>query len=579
MAFDRRKDKVNPISRLSRLLHPLSALALALILVGLIGLELWHSHGATLEKAERNLGNLALVLSEQMDGTMRSVSAALGDIAGDLQDDPALAPDDAGFRAGLSRRLGTMPYVRALFVIGADGFITHDTDYPTTPRVSLADRPYFQAHRERVSDEMLIGHPLVSRSVNVWFVSATRRVNAADGSFAGVAVAAVEPLYFEQLYRKLWLGDGTISLFLRDGTLLARAPADDAAMGRSFAADEPFATPLRSGADGSFWARSPVDGKMRLTVYRALADTPLVLMVAESEEEILRPWWSHAATQAVGAALLICAILLLEWLAWHFRRREERALAALEQARRLETIGRFASGIAHDIGNLKRIISSSVRLLRPHVADRPEAVAFADLIDQSLESLRHLVDHLLSYSRGGRLQPRPNDLRGLLVDVQPILRQAAGPRIELGFSLAEAPVVCHVDAARFQSSVLNLVLNARDAMPAGGAVTVGLAVRGGAEAEVSITDQGHGMSQEMLARACDPFYTTKAPGAGSGIGLHQVSQFMAASGGRVEVSSVEGASTVVRLLFPLAGADAGAAPVQAPPAGPEPAVSEEGRGR
>lgn len=550
----------------------MSALALALILVGLVCVELWQSYRQTLEKSERNLENLALVLSEQMDGTMRSVSATLGDIAEDLQARPALPADDTEFRAGLSKRLGTMPYVRALFVIGADGFIIHDTDYPTTPHVTLADRPYFQVHRASASDEMLIGHPLVSRSVNVWFVSATRRVSAADGSFAGVAVAAVEPLYFERLYRKLWLGDGTINLFLRDGTLLARAPPDDAAMGRSFADTEPFASLLAGASEGRFWTRSPVDGVRRLAVYRALTDMPLVLLVAESEEEILRPWWSHAATQMVGAALLICAILLLEWLAWRFRRREERALAALEQARRLETIGRFASGIAHDIGNLKRIISSSVRLLRPHVADRPEAVTFVDLIDQSLDSLRHLINHLLSYSRGGRLQPQPHDVRDLLLDVQPILKQAAGPRVELRFRLPEAPVICNVDAAQFQASVLNLVLNARDAMPAGGPVTIALAVRDGAAeagrwADVSIADLGLGMSQEMLARAFDPFYTTKAPGAGSGIGLHQVSQFMAASGGRVEASSIEGSATVVHLLFPLAGD--GAAPVQPPlpPAG------------
>src|SRR3546814_8339148 len=124
-----------------------------------------------------------------------------------------------------SSDLESLDYLRALFVIGPDGFIQHDTDYPDTPRVSLADRSYFRQHRDNPGLSIFVGKPLLSRSVHRWFVPLARRIDKADGSFAGVVVAAIEPLFFERTYRRLQLNDeDSVALFHADSTMIALVP-------------------------------------------------------------------------------------------------------------------------------------------------------------------------------------------------------------------------------------------------------------------------------------------------------------------------------------------------------------------
>src|SRR3546814_17558816 len=119
----------------------------------------------------------------------------------------------------------SLDYLRALFVIGPDGFIEHDTDYPDTPGVSLADRAYFRQHRDNPNLSIFVGKPLLSRSVHRWFVPLARRIENAAGSFAGAVVAAIEPRFFERTYRRLHPNDAdSFALVHADRTPLARLP-------------------------------------------------------------------------------------------------------------------------------------------------------------------------------------------------------------------------------------------------------------------------------------------------------------------------------------------------------------------
>jgi len=196
---------------------------LAVGLALLAGVELWRSYHQALREGEREAENLIHLLAEQMERTVQAIDLTLIGMRDALAVAPETPANDPRLQATLKRRLAALPFVRALFVIGPDGFLIHDTDYPSTPNVSLADRPYFEVHRNPPDAGLYIGHPLRSRSVDVWFISVSRRLSNADGSFAGVAVAAVEPRYFERFFASLEVGDeGAISLFLKDGTLLAR---------------------------------------------------------------------------------------------------------------------------------------------------------------------------------------------------------------------------------------------------------------------------------------------------------------------------------------------------------------------
>ena len=177
-------------------------LALAFLLGLLAAAEMWRSCGQATSAAERLAEVFAKLLAEQTEGTIRAIDLTLIGVREALRVAPGLAPNDPAYQAALKERLKSLPYVRALFVIGADGYITHDTDYPKTPRMSLEDRPYFQVHRMDPSLGLHIGKPLLSRSVGVWFVSFSRRINNPDGSFGGVVVAALEPGYSQGLLQR-----------------------------------------------------------------------------------------------------------------------------------------------------------------------------------------------------------------------------------------------------------------------------------------------------------------------------------------------------------------------------------------
>ncbi|MBB3612535.1 signal transduction histidine kinase [Rhizobium sp. BK602] len=493
---------------------------------------------------------------------MQSIDLNIQDIVKELSDNPSLPDNDADFRAELHNRLSTLPYVRAIFVIGPDGFITHDTDYPTTPHVSLADRQYFKAHVDDRSPALHIGPPLMSRSVNRWFISLTRRIEGKDGRFAGVVVAAMEPRYFKEFYQKLWVGDGTIALLLADGILLTRSPTDEGVVAKSFADAEPFKSLLSRGNRGVLWSESPIDGVRRVVGYQRLESAPLVMLATLNEHDVMEPWRSHAMIELSGAGILLVLLVILQWLAWRYRRREELAQQRLERTQRLESIGRFAGGVAHDLGNLLRVIRSSVLLLRPTVSDRPEALGVLDELDGSLDSGRELVNQLLSYARDRQFQAGATDLARLITDVLPILKQAAGPRISIVKTFADVRAICVIDDAQFRATMVNLVLNARDAMPSGGAIFIDLRLVGErkadnrpAWAEVAIRDEGTGMSEHVRKQAFDPFFTTKGPGSGNGLGLNQVADFIERCAGQAELVSEEGKGTTVKLRFPVSEAD------------------------
>jgi len=544
-----------------RVLQLAPTLILALCIAGLLSAELWRSYKAARLDAERTVFNLVHVLSEQTARTVQSIDLNIQDIVKELSDNPSLPDNDATFRAELHNRLSTLPYVRAIFVIGPDGFITHDTDYPTTPHVSLADRQYFKGHVEDRSPDLHIGPPLMSRSVNRWFISLTRRIETKDGRFAGVAVAAMEPRYFKDFYQKLWVGDGTITLLLADGTLLTRSPRDEGVVAKSFADAEPFKSLLSQGNRGVLWSDSPIDGVRRVVGYQRLDSAPLVMLATLNEHDVMEPWRSHAMIELGGAGILLVLLAMLEWLAWRHRRREELARQRLERTQRLESIGRFAGGVAHDLGNLLRVIRSSVLLLRPAVSDRPEAIGVLDELDTSLASGRELVNQLLSYARDRKFQAGPTDMAQLITDVLPILRQAAGPRISIVETFADVRAVCVIDDSQFRAAMVNLVLNARDAMPSGGVIFIDLRLVGERKAdnvprwaEVVIRDEGTGMSEHVRKQALDPFFTTKGPSLGNGLGLNQVADFIERCGGQIELVSEEGKGTTVKLHFPISEA-------------------------
>ena len=249
----------------------------------------------------------------------------------------------------------------------------------------------------------------------------------------------------------------------------------------------------------------------------------------------------------------------------------QQAEAALRQAQKMEAVGQLTGGLAHDFNNLLTIIAGNLELLKTHV----RTIAAQRLIaaaERGTERGARLTQSLLAFSRRQNFRPETVDVNHLIGEFRPLLVQATGPRVELQFILSPDLAPCRIDAPQFQAAILNLVTNARDAMPGTGGrisvettnVTVELGADGdgprGPCVRITVADTGMGMPQEVAARAFEPFFTTKEVGKGSGLGLSQVYGFARQSGGIVQLTSEKGVGTAVQIVLPRAEA----APVPPP---------------
>ncbi|MBK3395185.1 MULTISPECIES: MHYT domain-containing protein [Methylobacterium] len=267
------------------------------------------------------------------------------------------------------------------------------------------------------------------------------------------------------------------------------------------------------------------------------------------------------------------------------RRRAQEALAqaqgALAQAQKMEAVGQLTGGVAHDFNNLLMAVLGSLELMRKRLPDDPRLLRLLDNAVQGAERGAALTQRMLAFARRQELRPEPVDLARLVRGMADLLQRSIGPeiRIETRFPLRLPPAL--VDAHQLELALLNLVVNARDAMPGGGTVTI--AARAGedegAEREgagpdeagtmlcLSVADTGTGMDEAVLARAQEPFFTTKGVGKGTGLGLSMVHGLAAQSHGRLALRSRPGSGTTAEIWLPVA-AQAVAEPSPRSVAGP-----------
>jgi nitrogen-specific signal transduction histidine kinase/CheY-like chemotaxis protein len=245
----------------------------------------------------------------------------------------------------------------------------------------------------------------------------------------------------------------------------------------------------------------------------------------------------------------------------------------LLQSQKLEAVGKLAGGIAHDFNNLLTVINGCVDLAM--VEFRGSAgVELLTEVRQAGVKAANLTRQLLAFSRRQVLNSQIVDLNKTLEQVGRLLRRVIGEDVELGFAFDPALGLVKVDPTQFEQAVVNLAVNARDAMPSGGRLSIATRnveldeafaathddVRAGHYAEVTVSDSGHGMDAKTVARIFDPFFTTKPVGKGTGLGLAMVYGFLKQSGGHIEVESGVGYGTTFRLYLPFASELAGEAP-------------------
>src|ERR1700733_6557456 len=240
----------------------------------------------------------------------------------------------------------------------------------------------------------------------------------------------------------------------------------------------------------------------------------------------------------------------------------------LRQAQKMEIVGQLSGGIAHDFNNLLTIIVGNAEHLSDQLKSRQDMQRIADDICQAAERGAELTQRLLAFSRRQLLQPRATDCHELLDSMRKLLRRTLRENIEIQITPNSNEILAFADRAQLESSVLNLALNAQDAMPNGGHLTLSTGVasldehyhnlhpeiEAGEYAMIAVTDEGVGMTAEVASRAFEPFYTTKEIGKGSGLGLSMVYGFAKQSNGHVSIYSEPGLGTTVRIYLPHVGA-------------------------
>ncbi|WP_187436366.1 CHASE3 domain-containing protein [Bradyrhizobium hipponense] len=236
----------------------------------------------------------------------------------------------------------------------------------------------------------------------------------------------------------------------------------------------------------------------------------------------------------------------------------------LQQSQKLDAIGKLTGGVAHDFNNMLTVISGNTETLVESLKEQPELQRTARLIDDAAERCAELIQHLLAFARRQPLEPRNVEINAAISDIAKLLRPTLGEQIQIETVLEQGPMTSHIDPSRLTNAVLNMAINARDAMPNGGKLLLethrvvldeayaqaNAEVRPGPFVMLAVSDTGTGMPPDVQEKAFEPFFTTKEVGKGSGLGLSMVYGFVKQSGGHIKIYSEEGHGTTIKLYLP-----------------------------
>ncbi len=313
---------------------------------------------------------------------------------------------------------------------------------------------------------------------------------------------------------------------------------------------------------------------------RAVVDVPVrhndqllgTVHIRAIADPLARRLSRHVPTMllAMMAALLLAIMATAQRLLQNEMEERGKAEEALRQSQKMEAVGRLAGGIAHDFNNLLAIIQGNLHLLRKSEPDVQDAIQpFVTAADDAAERAGHLVQSLLAFSRRQPLSPRTVDLNSLANGIRNLITHSVGDRVRVEWALNAAwKTLCDVN--QMENVILNIAINARDAMPDGGTLTIRTMdcaigesrgeVEPGDYVELSMRDTGTGMTEEVRRRAIDPFFTTKPQGRGTGLGLSTAFAFIRQSNGHFRIDTEVGKGTTIVMLLPRLIAPEVAAP-------------------
>lgn len=546
-----------------------ASLALPLALFALASTVSWFSINET---ADREIERSLDVVHEHALKVFETIDRSLSEIAEIIRGipDAGIVSREETLHLRLKQLADSLPQVKSTWIFDARGHALANSIVVPAPDIDFSDRDYFKAHVER-DIGTYIGSALKPRPPyqGAPFFGFSRRRSNEDGSFAGVIQASVLPEYFENFYARIGREPGSFfALGLTSGEVLARFPTVDSEL--QLERDGPVGRNIAENANGGLVTiTSPADGIERRIGYQRLAEYPIYISAGLETSAIRARWFStmsqHLIFGAPATALLFCllALALRRTRTLHFEAaRRAEAEEALKHGQRLEALGQLTGGVAHDFNNLLTVIRASVDLLRRPDLPEPRRLRYIDAISDTVTRAARLTSQLLAFARRQTLKPELFDVGQSVQMLSEIIGTLIGSRIEIVTHGPDAPCLINADAGQFETAMINMAVNARDAMDGHGRLTI--TVRRAAElpgagsqspspdgyVAVSVEDTGIGIPQEQFGRIFEPFFTTKEVGQGTGLGLSQVFGFARQSGGEVVVASELGRGSTFTLYLP-----------------------------
>ena len=496
--------------------------------------------------------------------------------------DDDIQANEAAFSARIRSMLQGIPQIRDLWVIDAHGHpLVSGTIYPMPRKLELADRDYFKAHLGGNEVENYVSEPVVARLAQFSFFAVTRKRLTEDGRFNGVYLVSISPDYFVDFYSRLPRAQSSVAALVRgDGTILARYPDISKSVER-LSPNSPVLQALRAGATvGVVGGLSSFVQAQRVFAFKKLPNMDVMVITGIEQSQIRADWMRSISAHLLFGIPATIAMFALGMIALRRSQREASAHAqlraetarrqiteqALQQAQKMEAVGRLTGGIAHDFNNLLTAIGGNIDLAARRLNPPDERIIRTlNAARQASQRAATLVQRLLAFSRQHPQEVRAVDINRLVQGMSELLHRTLSEGVTIETVLGSGLWKCAIDPNQLENAIINLAVNARDAMPNGGRLTIetanaflddAYAVRTGGDFKpgqfimVAVSDTGTGITPEVRDKIFEPFFTTKAVGAGSGLGLSMVYGFVKQSGGHVQVYTEPGEGTSFKLYFP-----------------------------
>ncbi|HEV7601891.1 MAG TPA: ATP-binding protein [Bradyrhizobium sp.] len=550
-----------------RLLHGILVASVALP-AALFVYASWLGYQNNQVIADRQIDRTRDVVTEHALKVFETVERSIAEINEVIRDmpDERIAANEENLHNRLKRLADSSDQIKSVWIFDRTGrALVNSLAYPA-PTIDFSDRYYFKAHIDR-DIGVYVGEVLRPRPPygGAPFFGVSRRRSSPAGSFNGVIQASILPEYFSGFYAKISREPGNYASLIRDdGLILARFPPND--IPALFPNGE-LLKAIRANSEGSLLLTSKLDNVERKVAYRRVSGFPVYVVAGLETQAIRSQWFAQMSNHLIfglpaTAALVALVLLALKRTRRFYEEAARRQVAenALKQSQRLEALGQLTGGVAHDFNNLLMVVGGSAQRLKRRHHD-PADLRSLDMIESAVRKGSNLTRQLLSFARRQSLSPKVIDLVDCIEKFREVLRQSIPADIEIELKAPQRKVPVKIDPDEFEIALLNLTLNARDAMPGGGRITISVRTveldensgRSGLTGEfavVAFSDTGSGIADDIRDRIFEPFFTTKKVDRGTGLGLSQVYGFVQQSQGAITVTSRPGIGTTFELLLP-----------------------------